>query len=73
MAHHVVQLYFLYFVSVYAGPSALIVNIMKNIENSSIVVQWDVVDDFVPTVYKVTWGDRFSQIAAVELLIQFIL
>ena len=27
------------------GPPALTVNIMKNIENLSIVVQWDIVDD----------------------------
>ena len=28
---------------------------MKNIENSSIVVQWDAVDDFLTTTYIVTW------------------
>ena len=32
-------------------------NIIKNIESSSIVVQWDVVDDFLPTTYIVTWTD----------------
>ena len=30
---------------------------MKNIGNSSIVVQWDTVDDFLPTSYTVTWTD----------------
>ena len=44
------------FISVYTGPSAfeLTVNIMKNIESSSIVVQWDVVDDNLPTTYTIT-------------------
>ena len=32
-------------------------NIIKNITNSSIVVQWDAVDDFLPTIYTVTWTD----------------
>ena len=40
------------------GPSILIVNITKNITYSSIVVQWDVVDDFLPTTYTVTWTDE---------------
>ena len=39
---------------------------MKNIESSSIVVQWDVVDDSLPTVYVVTWGDGFGQLVTVE-------
>ena len=39
------------------GSPALRVNIMKNITNSSIVVQWDAVDDFLPTTYTVTWTD----------------
>ena len=30
-------------------------NIAKNIESSSIVVQWDEVDDSLPTTYTVTW------------------
>ena len=30
---------------------------MENIENSSIVVQWNVVDDFLHTTYIVTWTD----------------
>ena len=41
----------------YTGPPALSVNIIKNTENSSIVVQWDAVDDFLPTTYTVTWFD----------------
>ena len=31
---------------------------MKNIENSSIVVQWDAVDDNLPTTYTITWTDE---------------
>ena len=33
-------------------------NIIKNIESSSIVVQWDAVDDFLLTTYTVTWTDE---------------
>ena len=32
-------------------------NIIKNIESLSTVVQWNVVDDFLPTTYIVTWTD----------------
>ena len=38
-----------------AGPPALTVNITKNAESSSIVVQWNEVDDSHPTTYVVTW------------------
>ena len=41
----------------FTGPPALRVNIIKNITNSSIVVQWDAVDDFLHTTYTVTWTD----------------
>ena len=40
---------------IFTGPPALTVNIMKNIENSSIVVQWDAVNDFLRTTFVVTW------------------
>ena len=46
----------------YAGPPALTVNIMKNTESSSIVVQWDEVDDFLPTTYTVTWSSERDHI-----------
>ena len=39
------------------GPSTLTVNITTNIESSSIVVQWDTVDDFLLTTYTITWSD----------------
>ena len=38
-----------------ARPPALSVNVTKNIETLSIVVQWDAVDDSLPTTYTVTW------------------
>ena len=37
------------------GPPALTVNVTKNTESSSIVVQWDEVDDSLPTTYIVVW------------------
>ena len=43
---------------IYTGPSVLRVNIMKNIESSSVVVQWDVVNDFLPTTYTIIWTDE---------------
>ena len=46
------------FTSVYTDPSALTVNIMKNTESLSIVVQWDAVDDSLPTTYTITWTDE---------------
>ena len=42
---------------VVTGPPALTVNIIKNIESLSIVVQWDVVDDFLHTTYTIIWFD----------------
>ena len=35
---------------------------MKNTENSSIVVQWDEVDDSLPTTYTVTWTSERDHI-----------
>ena len=41
---------------------------MKNITNSSVVVQWDAVDNFTNTTYTVTWtsGRDDIQVATVE-------
>ena len=50
----------------YVGPSALTVKIMKSIETFSIVVQWDVVDNFLPTTYTIIWGDHNDQFDTVE-------
>ena len=55
--------------NVFTGPPPLTVNIMKNIENSSIVVQWDAVDDFLTTTYTVTWTserDHNLQVATLK-------
>ena len=37
------------------GPSALKVTTTRNIGDLSVVVQWDEVDDFLPTNYTITW------------------
>ena len=44
----------------FTGPSALTVNITKNTENSSVVVQWDELDDsLITTYYVIYWtGNR---------------
>ena len=39
----------------FPGPPALAVNIMKSIRNTFAIVQWDEVDDYIPTNYTVTW------------------
>ena len=55
--------------NVFTGPSHLTVNIIKNIEISSIVVQWDVVDDSLRTTYTVTWTserDHNLQVATLK-------
>ena len=36
-------------------------NIVKNLTNLSIVVQWDVVDGFLPTSYTINWESRRGQ------------
>ena len=41
---------------------------MESIESSSIVVQWDVVDDFLPTTYIVTWTSERDHIIQSETL-----
>ena len=41
----------------FTGPPAITVNIMRNTESLSIVVQWDAMDDFLHTTYTVTWTD----------------
>ena len=51
------------------SPLALTVNIMKDIENSSVVVQWDAVNDSLTTTYTVTWTSEndLSDIRAAAL------
>ena len=56
-----------YIDTVITGPSALTVNIMKNIESSSIVLQWDAVDDSLPTTYTIIWTDEGDLFEAATL------
>ena len=57
-------LFHIYF-HIYVGPSALTVNILKNIRSSSIIILWNPVDDFLPTTYTValTDGRNVSEVA----------
>ena len=57
---------------VFTGPSPLVVilNIMKNIDTSSIVIQWDAVDDFLNTTYTVTWTDEEDAMQVATLIEQ---
>ena len=43
----------------FAEPPVLTVKIMKNTESSSLMVQWDEVDDPFPTTYVITWTSGF--------------
>ena len=54
----------------YTDPPALAVNIMKNAESSSIVVQWDEVDDSLTTTYTVTWASERDHITHPVSLIE---
>ena len=42
----------------FIGPPGVRVNTVKNIEDLSIVVQWNAVDDFLRTTYTVVWTDE---------------
>ena len=50
------------FYTCFTGPSVLTVSIAKNTESSSIVVQWDKVDDSLTTTYIVTWTSERDHI-----------
>ena len=41
-------------------------NTIKNAESLSIIVQWDIVEDFLFTTYVIIWGDRNDQFATVD-------
>ena len=60
----------IHFKSVFTGPSALVtVNIMKNIETLSSVVQWYAADPSLATNYTVTWTsetDPTQSVATIE-------
>ena len=55
----------------FVGPPALTVNITKNVGSSSIVVQWDAVDDSLITAYIVTWtSERDHNLQSATLIEQ---
>ena len=54
----------------FVGPPALTVNITENTESSSIVVQWDEVDDSLTTTYIVTWSSERNHITHHVTLIE---
>ena len=68
MLHNQGQQYIWFYVS--TVPSTLTVNITKNIESLSIVVQWDAVDDSLPTTYIVTWISEAIHIQSAALIEQ---
>ena len=51
----------------FTGPSALTVTIIKLNNASAIVVQWDVVDDFLDTNYALNWTSRRNHAQAVNI------
>ena len=54
----------------FTGPSALTVNVMKNINDSSIVVQWDALDDSLTTTYTITWATAGGGLQVATLIEQ---
>ena len=54
----------------FAGVSSLNVTTARNIESLSIVVQWDAVDDSLPTSYTVAWTTNGVDLQVVTLLEQ---
>ena len=52
-------------------PSALTVSIMKSTKSSSVVVQWDEVDDSLPTTYLVTWTSENDRTEESSGLVDF--
>ena len=56
--------------SVFTGPSVLTLSIAKNVIELSIIVQWDEVDDLLPTTYIVTWTGERDHIVHPSTLIE---
>ena len=57
--------------NLFAGPYDLTVNITENIMDLSVVVQWDAVDDLLPTNFVVTLiGDETYSIQSPTLIEQ---
>ena len=51
----------------FTGPSVLAVTIIKLNDASAIVVQWDIVDDFLDTNYALSWTSRRGHDQAVNI------
>ena len=54
----------------FTGPSALQVTTTKNITNLSVALQWNKVNDSLPTTYVVTWTSERDHILQVKTLIE---
>ena len=54
----------------FTEPSALKVTTTRNIGDLSIVVQWNEIDDFLPTTYIVTWTNGTNSIQSHTLIEQ---
>ena len=55
---------------VFTGPPGLTVDVIENTRDLSVVVQWVVVDDSLPTDYTVTWTSENTPIQSVTQLEQ---
>ena len=56
---------------IFTGPAALEVDIVENATDLSTIVQWDEVDDSLPTNYTVTWtSDGIIPLQPITLLEQ---
>ena len=64
------QLCKIIFYACFTDPSVLTVNIIEKTENSSVVVQWDEVDDSLPITYIVTWTSERDKILHPVTLIE---
>ena len=43
-------------------------NITKDIESLSLVVQWDAVEDFIDTIYTLVWSDRTDPVPKIAVV-----
>ena len=56
---------------VFTGPPALTVYVLENARDLSTIVQWDIVDDSLPTTYTVTWtSDGTTPVQSTTLIEQ---
>ena len=55
---------------VFTGPPALTVDITENARDLSVVLQWDEVDNSLPTDYTVTWTNGSTPTQSITLIEQ---